>query len=284
MKYFQFTSQILLLLAAVLLLPACSTDEEPDFLAARELLDSPYGSDPKQQMDVYLPAARTQADTPLLIYIHGGAWIDGDKSEFLQIKPTLEQEFPGYAFVSLNYRLFDFATGKNGIPEQEKDIIAAIDAIEGQLDEWNISDDIILSGASAGGHLALLHALKNNSSDLKAAIAFFPPTDLTELYKFNNLTALGLSSLLGGTPATAGAAYQSSSPVNFVDSRDVPTIFFHGNLDTVVPISQSELLKNALQSAGVRHQFTVVPGQGHGFDPATNAQLIRQAKEFIGEF
>jgi dipeptidyl aminopeptidase/acylaminoacyl peptidase len=284
MKYFKSTSPILLLLTAVLLLPACSTDEEPDFLAARELLDSPYGSDPKQKMDVYLPAARTQADTPLLIYIHGGAWIDGDKSEFLQIKPILEQEFPGYAFVSLNYRLFDFATGKNGIPEQEKDIIAAIDAIEDQLDDWNISDDMIISGASAGGHLALLHALKNNTSDLKAAIAFFPPTDLAELHKFNTITALGLNSLLGGTPATAPAAYQSSSPVNFVDSRDVPTIFFHGNLDTVVPISQSELLKNALQSAGVRHQFTVVPGQGHGFDPATNAQLIRQAKEFIGEF
>ena len=80
---------------------------------------------------------------------------------------------------ALNYRLFDFATGKNGILDQEQDIISAIKAIEQQLPEWNVSDDLILSGASAGGHLALLHALKNNTSDLKGVIAFFPPTDLS---------------------------------------------------------------------------------------------------------
>jgi acetyl esterase/lipase len=284
MKHFLFKLHLVLFFAGILFLSGCSTEEDPNFLAAREYLDQAYGNDPKQNMDIYLPAGRTQSETPLLIYIHGGAWIDGDKSEFLQIKPILEREFPGYAFISLNYRLFDFATGKNGIPDQEKDIIAAINFIESQLEEWNISDDVIISGASAGGHLALLHALKNNTSDLKAAIAFFPPTDLAELYKFNNITSLGLSALLGGTPATATAAYQASSPVSFVDSKDVPTIFFHGDVDTVVPISQSELLKSALQNAGVRHQFTVVPGQGHGFTPTTNEQLIRQAKEFIGEF
>jgi dipeptidyl aminopeptidase/acylaminoacyl peptidase len=104
------------------------------------------------------------------------------------------------------------------------------------------------------------------------------------LYKFNNLTALGLSAVLGGTPVTAAATYQSASPITHVDSEDVPTIFFHGNLDTVVPISQSELLKQAFQNKGVRHQFTVVPGQGHGFTNETYGMLIAQAKEFIGEF
>jgi dipeptidyl aminopeptidase/acylaminoacyl peptidase len=273
-------------LCLLLFYSSCSSDSdtEPDFLAARDLLNEAYGSDPRQNMDVFLPAGRSTTETPLLIYIHGGAWIDGDKSEFLQIKPLLEKEFQGYAFVSLNYRLFDFATGKNGILDQEKDIISAFNFIENQLANWNISDDIIISGASAGGHLALLHALKNNTSDIKAAIAFFPPTDLTELYKFNNLTALGLSALLGGTPTTAAITYQNSSPINFIDSEDVPTIFFHGNLDTVVPISQSELLEQAMKSKGVRHQFTIVPGQGHGFSPATNEQLIVQAKEFIGDF
>lgn len=263
---------------------SCSSDVEPDILVARELLNESYGNDPKQTMDVYLPAGRSQSETPLLIYIHGGAWIDGDKSEFLQVKPLLEKEFPGYAYISLNYRLFDFATGRNGILDQEQDIIAAFNSIENQLGDWNISDDIVLAGASAGGHLALLHALKNNNSDLKGVIAFFPPTDLAELYKFNNLTALGLGAVLGGTPSTAALNYQETSPVNFVDPMDVPTIFFHGDIDTVVPISQSELLKAAFQSKGVRHQFTIIPGQGHGFTEATNKELIAQAKAFIGEF
>lgn len=265
---------------------ACSSnsDTEPDFLAAREILDESYGSDPKQNMDVYLPAGRTQSETPLLIYIHGGGWIDGDKSEFLQVKTVLESEFQGYAFVSLNYRLFDFASGSNGLADQEQDIISAFDYIESQLSAWNISDDFIISGASAGGHLALLHAYKNNTSDLKAAVVFFPPTDLTEFFEFNNLTSLLLTSLLGGTPSTAASAYLESSPTTFVDSQDVPTIFFHGDLDTVVPISQSELLKEKLQEENVRHQFTTVQGQGHGFTPQTNVMLLKEAKEFIGAF
>ena len=268
------------------LFSACSTDPDtdPNFLAARELLDEAYGSELRQNLDVYLPAGRSSSTTPLLIYIHGGAWIDGDKNEFLKVKAILEAEFPNYAFASLNYRLFDFATGTNGILNQEQDIIAAFDYIESQLSAWNISDDFVISGASAGGHLALLHAYKNNTSNLKAAVAFFPPTDLTELYTFNTITALGLTALLAGTPDSASSNYMSTSPITHVDSDDVPTIFFHGDLDTVVPISQSELLEQKLQEENVRHQFTRVQGQGHGFKPETYAALLKEAKEFIGEF
>ncbi|OOG68076.1 prolyl oligopeptidase family serine peptidase [Algoriphagus sp. A40] len=263
---------------------SCSTDSDADFLPAREIFNEGYGSDPMQTMDVFLPTERTREDTPLLIYIHGGAWIDGDKSEFLQVKAILEEQFPGYAFVSLNYRLYDFLTGKNGIEDQEQDIISALEYIESQLSNWNISDDLIISGASAGGHLALLHAYKNNTLDLKGAIAFFPPTDLIELYGFNNLTASALNELIGGSPSTAASIYQDLSPVRFVDAVEVPTIFFHGDLDNVVPISQSQILEDALRVANVRHQFTLVPGQGHGFTSETYTQLLKEAKEFIGEF
>lgn len=271
-------------LGFILILSACTIDSEPDFLSAKELLNESYGIDFKQNMDVYLPAGRTQSETPLLIYIHGGGWIDGDKSEFQQVKPILESQFPGYAFASLNYRLYDFATGKNGIVEQEKDIIRALEYIESKLAVWNISDDFVISGVSAGGHLALLHAYKNNTSDLKAAVVFFPPTELSELYKFNNFTALGLTALLGGTPTTASKTYLETSPISYIDSKDIPTIFFHGDQDTVVPLSQSQLLEQKLKSEKVRHQFTVVRGQGHGFTPATNLALLKEAKEFIGEF
>lgn len=272
--------------ALALFFSACSTepDSDPNLLVAKDLLDESYGSDAKQNMDVYLPAGRSQSETPLLIYIHGGGWIDGDKSEFLQVKAILENEFPNYAFVSLNYRLFDFVTGRNGILDQEQDIIRAFDYIESQLSAWNISNDFVISGASAGGHLALLHAYKNNTSNLKAAVVFFPPTELVELFPFNNFTTLGLTALLGGTPTSANQTYLESSPITHIDPSDVPTIFFHGDLDNVVPISQSQLLEQKLKSKSVRHKFTAVQGQGHGFTPQTYAALFREAKEFIGEF
>jgi acetyl esterase/lipase len=286
MTRYIFKSFTFFFVPILLILSACTfdSDEKSDFLEAKELLNESYGTDTKQNMDVYLPSGRTQSKTPLLIYIHGGGWIDGDKNEFLQVKSLLESLFPQYAFVTLNYRLYDFATGKNGILEQEKDIIRAFDHIESKLAAWNISDDFVISGASAGGHLALLHAYKNNTSDLKAAVVFFPPTELSELYTFNNFTALGLTALLGGTPTTASKNYQETSPITHIDSKDIPTIFFHGDQDTVVPISQSQLLEQKLKSEKVRHQFTVVQGQGHGFTPQTYSTLLMEAKKFIGEF
>lgn len=271
----------ILLLLTISFLASCTEDPAPEHLAPKQLLDESYGTHQQQKMDVFLPGGRSSSITPLLIYIHGGAWIDGDKSEFLQIKSILEKEFPDYAFVSLNYRLFDFATGENDISRQEQDIISAMEFIESQTNEWGISSQTVIAGASAGGHLALLHAFKNNTSHLKAAVAFFPPTDLTQLHAFSPITSLTLNALVGGTPSSAGAAYRALSPVNFVDDRDVPTIFFHGDLDAVVPIAQSRLLEETLKAAGVRHHFGIVPGQGHGFTPQTYAELFGQVRDFI---
>ena len=280
-----FPRLLLLLFFSSILLFSCSIDQEKDsdLLPALEISNASYGADARQKMDVYLPAGRSVEETPVLIYIHGGAWIDGDKSEFLQVKPLVEQIFPGYAMISFNYRLYDFVSKQNRFPAQEEDVKAALVYIRSKLAEWNVSDKIILSGASAGGHLALLHGLKNRESDIKGLIAFFPPTDLTSLFGFNNLTTLGLTEIMGGSPLTVPANYQNSSPVNFASSDDPPIIFFHGEIDQVVPISQSERLETALKNAQIRHQFVRVPNQGHGFTAETNASLLRQAQTFFGD-
>jgi acetyl esterase/lipase len=268
------------------ILTGCSVDQEndSDVLPALEITNASYGSDSRQKMDVFLPKGRSVENTPLLIYIHGGAWIDGDKSEFLQVKPIVEQTFPEFAMISINYRLYDFVSKQNRFPAQEEDVKAALVYIRSKLREWNVSDKLLLSGASAGAHLALLHGLKNRESDIKGLIAFFPPTDLSSLFGFNNLTTLGLTEIMGGTPQTTATAYQNASPVNFTSTDDPPTIFFHGETDQVVPISQSEKLETALKAAQIRHQFIRVPNQGHGFSAETNASILRQAKTFFGEF
>jgi acetyl esterase/lipase len=278
--------QFFFLLFSAFFLIGCSIDQEKNAegLKALEITDISYGSNLRQKMDVFLPAGRSTEKTSLLVYIHGGAWIDGDKSEFLQFKPLVEQAFPDFAFISMNYRLFDFTSKQNKFPTQEEDVAAALAFIETKLADWNISSKLVLSGASAGGHLALLHGFKNRKSEIKGLVVFFPPTDLPSLYGFNNLTTLGLTEILGGTPQTAATAYQNSSPIKFVSQDDPPTIFFHGETDAVVPISQSEQLEAALKTAQVRHQFIRVPNQGHGFSTETNASLLKQAKAFLGEF
>lgn len=260
-------------------------DEDPNRpLASLEIRNQSYGSDSRQVMDVFLPEGRNLETTPLLLYIHGGAWIDGSKEEFTQVRAALGQNFQDYAFVAINYRLFDFISGRNPFPTQENDVIEAIQYIESQKSEWDIDGPIILAGASAGGHLALLHSYKNPQiGNIKAVVAFFPPTDLSELYGFNQLTTLGLQELLQGSPETVPENYSQSSPVSFVTPSSIPTVFFHGTTDTIVPISQSELLKRLLEENGVPHLYEAISGQGHGFNPETNIRLLEQAVTFINQ-
>ena len=100
-----FIRSFLILFISSVFLFSCAIDQEknPDVLPALEISNVPYGSDTRQKMDIFLPAGRSSDKTPVIIYIHGGAWVDGDKSEFSQVKPFVEQSFPGFAMISFNY-------------------------------------------------------------------------------------------------------------------------------------------------------------------------------------
>ncbi len=280
-QFFRFFVPLLFLL----LVWSCdsSKDEDPDgLLPALNLVNQAYGTDPKQSLDVYLPAGRSIEETPLLVYIHGGAWIDGSKSEFLDFQSLMEKSFPGYAFVSIDYRLFNLNNGDNKFPTQENDVLKSIEYILSKTAGWNISNNIILAGASAGGHLALLHSYKHQDiGNIQAVIAFFPPTDLAPFSEFNSITSALLGGLIGGTPSEQPRIYSASSPVTFIDQNTIPTVFFHATTDSVVPISQSEILKKELESVGAPFLYKSVPGQGHGFTEATYATLIQEASDYL---
>ncbi|GAB3230929.1 alpha/beta hydrolase [Algoriphagus aestuariicola] len=263
---------------------SCSSDEPPveTPLPELELTNVSYGTGDKQQLDIYLPAGRNLAETPLILYIHGGGWIEGSKDEFLPFKSGMGILFPGYAYASMNYSLFNLATGDNPFPTQENDVISAIEFVESMSSEWDLEGGLVLVGASAGGHLALLHAYKHaDIGNVKSVVAFFPPTELSELFTYSDPTAYLLSELLEGTPQSNPDLYNESSPISHITPSSVPTIFFHGDLDNVVPLSQSSLLEEALQDNGVTYQFQVVPGQGHGFTADTYPALLTMAAQFI---
>ena len=175
-RVYKFFEKVTLGVFLILAFWSCTSEQDGNpsgELAALDLFDQSYGSKSTQVLDVYLPASRSIQDTPLLIYIHGGAWIDGSKDEFKQFRTSLSTALPNYAFVSINYSLYDLGSGTNNFPTQENDVIEAITYVLSKTDEWNISDTIILAGASAGGHLALLHAYKHESvGNIKAVVAF----------------------------------------------------------------------------------------------------------------
>ncbi len=97
-----FLRKFVFLIFIIFILTGCSNEDDITPLQANvavELYDQSYGDEPIQTLDVYLPAGRSIEDTPLLIYIHGGAWISGNKKEFAEYRNSLVKSFPEYAFV-----------------------------------------------------------------------------------------------------------------------------------------------------------------------------------------
>ena len=260
-------------------------DPQPDTpIAALELTNLAYGSGSQQQIDVFLPEGRNLANTPLILYVHGGGWIQGSKEEFLPFKSSMNTLLPGFAFASINYSLFEVSSLENPFPTQENDVIEAIEYIESMKGEWDIEGGLILVGASAGGHLALLHAYKHQAiGNIKSVVALFPPSDLTDLFKFNEATSSLLSVLLEGTPTSNPILYNESSPINYIDSNTIPTMVFHGDMDEIVPVSQSDNLAQKLQEYGVTYKYQKIPGQIHGFTPDAYPAVLTAAAQFIQE-
>jgi acetyl esterase/lipase len=245
-----------------------------------------YGSDTAQKLDVYLPENRDTTDTKVILFIHGGSWIGGDKSEFNEAIAALAPKLPGYAIFNMNYRLA--SNSQNRFPTPLNDIQSAIRFIESKASEYKVNaNKLALVGASAGAHLALLHAYKNNGDQkIKAVVDLFGPADLTDLYNNHPVPQEAryvLMNLLGKTASSAAALYQQASPINFINEQTVPTCIFHGSNDFVVPIAQSNALKAKLLANNVRVEMTSYALEGHGWYGKNLLDTYTKTIRFIKE-
>ncbi len=278
------------LLAALLLVSLFScqkqlADADDEKLAAATLLNLPYGSLPLQNMDAYLPAGRSSSTTKVMVIIHGGAWITGDKADLNGFVDTLRRRNPDYALFNINYRLSD---GVNHLfPTQENDVNLAIGFINSRRAQYGLSNKFVFIGASSGGHLALLQGYKYPAPIApKAVIAFSAPTDLNDMYTnpAGGLPALAdlLATAIGGTPVLAPLLYSNGGPINFVGPATPPTLLLHGTTDPLVSSRQAVLLQNKLQLNGVPNRVILYPGAAH-VDTWTNTQFF-DAFNKIAEF
>ncbi len=267
------------LLSATFLISSCSKEDSTGnnpTVAAKTLLNVSYGSDPAQNMDIYLPEGRTTATTKVIVMIHGGAWSSGDKAELTPFVDTLKRRQPDYALFNINYRLS--AAPNNLFPTQENDVKAAIEQIYSKASEYGISDKYVLIGASAGGHLALLQGYKYLTPvKPKAIISFCGPTDLNDMYLNpaggSPVIPLLLASVVGKTPAQDPALYTNSSPVNFIGAGSPPTMLLYGGVDPLVRPAQAVFVKDKLTAAGVTHQYVLYNGEAH-IDTWSNAAIF----------
>ncbi len=265
-----------------------STDNGGNVIAASTSLNVAYGTDPLQKMDVYLPAGRSLASTKVMILIHGGAYISGDKADFDAYVDTLKRRLPAYAIFNINYRLATPPT--NIFPTQETDVKAALDFIAGKTSEYLISTKFVLLGASAGAHLALLQAYKYSSPlKIKAVVDFFGPTNINALYDNPGIISpANIALVVGGTPTTNPDIYQQSSPINYATPTGaVPTLILQGSNDPIVDHNiQSAALFGKLQMQLLPVQFVLYPGKGHGddWDSATFKDAFERIQSFVTQY
>ena len=282
MKKFSFFLPLLFL---SLLYFSCKKDNGNDNQApAYTAMNVAYGNDAKQKMDIYLPANRSQNSTKSFIFIHGGGWQEGDKSDFNQFLDTFKILFPDYAFFNINYRLYSSATQANQFPTQETDVKSAVDFINSNIATYIISDKYVLLGASAGGHLALLQGYKYDNPKIKAIINFFGVADMNAMYN-NPASPLAppaaVAAVMGGTPTSLPQLYFSSSPINYVNAGDPPTISFQGGVDPVVSPSQQTALKTKLDANGIVNQYVLYPNESHGWVGANLTDSYLKIKAFV---
>ena len=269
---------------------SCSTEDvnsEVEYAeentAAHIEKDVRYGKHPAQTYDLYLPADRSPSETKVLIFIHGGGWIGGDKKDMEPYVSLLQKEHPDHAIINLNYRLAQIPDGA-AFPYQFLDIHKALVQIIGKAEELKIQPIFGLIGVSAGGHLALQYdALYDIDDRVEMVCSVVGPTDLTDpLYQSNAEFELAMDFLVDENFYTGTSNYaRAVSPLYHVNDNSSATILFYGEKDPMVPVRSGIALKEQLDSIGISNSLTIFDG-GHGdWQKEENDALQMKLSSFI---
>jgi acetyl esterase/lipase len=273
--------------ASTALLAACSAKTAPvaDNTPAQALStyditrDLAYGTDPEQTMDVYLPRETSRQRRPAytLVFLHGGGYFVSDKTkEERYIQPYLQR---GVAVVNLNYRL------KRGIPVATEDLTLALNFLVGQQGSYPLNlRRVVLSGFSAGGHIASLVAVTANDPTyahplapgigIAGVVNFSGPVgglDVVESVFMNHTVPLMKDIGLALFPETVGYAPKEVTrryePLTYLDPKDPPFFIWQGGQDDQVPPVTFAQFVNVLERDKRRNVVLFVPDGRHSPSP-----------------
>ena len=241
------------------------------------------------KLDVYQPRKPPQP-VPTVVYFHGGGWVSRDKDEAtLRLLPYLQM---GWAVVNVDYRLAGTALA----PAAVEDCRCALRWVAQHAAEYKFdSGKIVLVGASAGGHLALMAGTATASAGLDeecpggdevrvaAIVNWFGITDVADLLSGKNLRAYAVTWLGNQNDRTTIA--RRVSPLTYVRAGLPPIISVHADKDPTVPYSQAVRLHHALDKAGVPNQLVTIRGEKHGhYAPEDDVVAYREIRAFLARY
>lgn len=211
-----------------------------------------YGAHPRHRLDVYRAVAGPPRGT--IVFLHGGGWSGGDKSErHLLPGSLLAQTRRGYGLVSMNYRLA--GDGPSTAPLQ--DIAAVVDWVRTRGRDHGLDPSrVILAGFSAGAHLATLYATSAN--DPTPAGNLPPVAGVVALAGAYDLTRLG--NFFPGVSAwwPSPLARVAGSPTQWVDVADPPMFVAHGVDDGIIRVAHARHFRNVVQLRRAASRLTYV--------------------------
>lgn len=252
------------------------------------LRDVKYGTDARNTMNVFIPKGATST-TPFILFMHGGAWISGDKNDVAIVQLALGAQ--GIASASINYR---YASKTVHYAELMSDVNTAVNYINDHGKDWNVdTSKIAIGGISAGAHMAMLYAYQyDNANRIDAVISMAGPTNLADPTVLDTSVK---NKLIGGVENMVGAKYiagkpldqkfTNSSPINRV--KNVPTLLIHGTGDTIVAYDQSVKMDAALAAAGIPHKLMSIAGANHDLglgNPTTAKQIADEVVKWIKKY
>lgn len=233
--------------------------------------------------DVFKPA---QPNGTALIFMVSYGW----KSPW---QPAEDQQEMFQSYLDRNITIFNVYHGSSPqfkVPDAVNDVRRAVRHIRQHADEYEVDDEKFVAwGFSAGGHLSLMLALDSDSGNksaedptkrvsnhVAAAMAIFPPVDLTEFVgPSESFPALDFDPELA----------ESVSPIFAVSENDPPILLVHGDQDQLVDIGHSLRIHTALKNVGASVHLEVIKGAGHGFyDEAHNNQHQKAVFNFLEKY
>jgi acetyl esterase/lipase len=241
------------------------------------------------KLDAYVRRG-TGSPTPTVVYIHGGGWVAGTKEgSILNILPYLEM---GFSAVNVEYRLAKVSLA----PAAVEDCRLALRWVLRNAKTYGFdSTRIVVTGGSAGGHLALMTGMLDSTAGfdaprewdqtnpplrVAAIINWYGITDVKDLLSGPNRQNYAVS-WLGSLPNREELAVRVS-PLTYVRKGLPPILTIHGDNDNLVPYGHAVALHKALDNAGVPNQLVTVPGGRHGgFTHDQMSSIYVTIREFL---
>jgi acetyl esterase/lipase len=249
----------------------------------------------ESKLDVY---RRRDAKTPqpTLIFYHGGGWIGGTKeSAFMSLMPWLEM---GWNVVNVEYRMARNAEA----PAAVEDALCALRHVVNGAKNYNVdTSKIVVSGESAGGHLALAAGMipttagftsicagggfagnEVNVPRVAAIINWYGISDVNDMLAGANARSYAVQWI--GSSRGRDEVAKAVSPLTYVRAGLPPILSIHGDADNIVPYSHSTRLHAALAKVATPNELFTVPKGGHGnFNAEQRTAAYVKIKEFLAK-